>query len=816
MKKTKSLIVALASIAMLAACGGTNSNTSSSTISEVESINSSSSVKEESSSVKEEASSSSENSSSSSSEAHVHSFGSWVTTRPATHTAEGEEKRTCGCGESETRTIEKTPDHSFGDWQTTKAATCVDKGEEKRFCSCGESESRETPVNEHTVVGDPSVAPTCDSVGYTEGSHCAVCGTIITAQEEIAKKKHIWKEQIADDDHLKNTPANGYSTREYWYGCRLCGAISDTEYWTRETTAKLTKAPTLNENGMLRIVYADSTEHFYPIPSLSSMYADTFYRKTRVSPENVCTDVEYEYYIGRTNPGNVGAYYGSQAINIMEFISAWHSTELSNSTSMFTYTFPEMHDIDDHGSCSVCSTANYVVCNMQDKEEATFVNGKVIDSTTYFDITNAEGLIRIESSITGTSDYILQSVYDKTTGEEVEIEKPEKNILEFVAETGHTYSLKAMGLSAGSNTYTIKKIPFKMDVTSWLTRTVDSVRENRIIGSIVGGAITVGSPINYYDPATGAVIQTTVLDIIHKGEYVDYVKGDEKGVDVNVRVDGSAWEYFNSDVNRDTKGYSGYHSLKMTQVFTNCKLLTTIKTEGGKSTPFFSGYSPKFVIGGKEYKGRITIPAELASSGVELIFPGDYVEGINVSLSKAVPMELYGNCIRLQEDEGGKYLTFVGYAIVDQNVEVDPSIHLYRGQTDIHTLSIQMNEDFGVSEDGTIYGFNDNRFRAYDITEWKKIAKYALYTDEWDFVWDEPDGFLATDRTYSTMMYWVDGRSLVGQKCTLVLWDGTTKSEMTATIADYEGGIGYGMDYYIDFDVDYETKSKIIGFYKTW
>ena len=83
MKKAKSLIVALASIAMLAACGGTNSNTSSSTISEVESITGSSSVKE--------VSNSSEKSSSSSLEAHVHSFGSWVTTRPATHTAEGEE-----------------------------------------------------------------------------------------------------------------------------------------------------------------------------------------------------------------------------------------------------------------------------------------------------------------------------------------------------------------------------------------------------------------------------------------------------------------------------------------------------------------------------------------------------------------------------------------------------------------------------------------------------------------------------------------------------------------------------------------------------
>lgn len=37
----------------------------------------------------------------------------------------------------------------------------------------------------HTAVADPYVAPTYDSVGWTEGSHCSTCGEILMAQEEI-------------------------------------------------------------------------------------------------------------------------------------------------------------------------------------------------------------------------------------------------------------------------------------------------------------------------------------------------------------------------------------------------------------------------------------------------------------------------------------------------------------------------------------------------------------------------------------------------------------------------------------------------------
>lgn len=47
---------------------------------------------------------------------------------------------------------------------------------------------------EHTLVIDPAVAPTRTESGLTEGSHCAVCGSVLSLQEEVAALGHAWSE----------------------------------------------------------------------------------------------------------------------------------------------------------------------------------------------------------------------------------------------------------------------------------------------------------------------------------------------------------------------------------------------------------------------------------------------------------------------------------------------------------------------------------------------------------------------------------------------------------------------------------------------
>ena len=74
------------------------------------------------------------------------------------------------------------------------AATCAKTGlTEGSHCSvCGTVIKAQQTVAKkaHTVVKDPAVAATCAKTGLTEGSHCSVCGTVIKAQQTVAKKAH--------------------------------------------------------------------------------------------------------------------------------------------------------------------------------------------------------------------------------------------------------------------------------------------------------------------------------------------------------------------------------------------------------------------------------------------------------------------------------------------------------------------------------------------------------------------------------------------------------------------------------------------------
>lgn len=67
------------------------------------------------------------------------------------------------------------------------AAKCTEDGKKIYKCSkCGKvMKTEKIDATDHTPVTDPAVAPTETSDGLTEGSHCSVCGAVLTAQEVI-------------------------------------------------------------------------------------------------------------------------------------------------------------------------------------------------------------------------------------------------------------------------------------------------------------------------------------------------------------------------------------------------------------------------------------------------------------------------------------------------------------------------------------------------------------------------------------------------------------------------------------------------------
>jgi len=81
------------------------------------------------------------------------------------------------------------------------------------------------------------------------------------------------------------------------------------------------------------------------------------------------------------------------------------------------------------------------------------------------------------------------------------------------------------------------------------------------------------------------------------------------------------------------------------------------KEEGGRHTPFFSGYRPQFYFRTTDVTGVVTLP-----EGVEMVMPGDNVE-IEVQLIKPVAME---EGLRFAIREGGRT---VGAGVVTKVLE---------------------------------------------------------------------------------------------------------------------------------------------------
>ncbi len=78
------------------------------------------------------------------------------------------------------------------------------------------------------------------------------------------------------------------------------------------------------------------------------------------------------------------------------------------------------------------------------------------------------------------------------------------------------------------------------------------------------------------------------------------------------------------------------------------------KEEGGRHTPFFSGYKPQFFIRTSDVTGEIALP-----DGVEMVMPGDNTK-MQIKLITPMPME---SGLRFAIREGGRT---VGAGVITQ------------------------------------------------------------------------------------------------------------------------------------------------------
>ena len=81
------------------------------------------------------------------------------------------------------------------------------------------------------------------------------------------------------------------------------------------------------------------------------------------------------------------------------------------------------------------------------------------------------------------------------------------------------------------------------------------------------------------------------------------------------------------------------------------------KDEGGRHTPFFSGYKPQFFFRTTSVTGELTLP-----EGVEMVMPGDHTP-LDVNLDKPIALEAGS---RFAIREGGKT---VGSGVVTEVID---------------------------------------------------------------------------------------------------------------------------------------------------
>lgn len=132
--------------------------------------------------------------------------------------------------------------HTFGPEATcTEPQTCL---------VCGVIVA---PAEGHIPQTDPAVAPTCTQDGLTEGSHCAVCGLILEAQQVLPALEHV---PVEDPAVPATCTTHGLNAGSH---CSVCGQVLVEQTVIPATGHSMVvlpaQAPTCTAEGHTQFIY---------------------------------------------------------------------------------------------------------------------------------------------------------------------------------------------------------------------------------------------------------------------------------------------------------------------------------------------------------------------------------------------------------------------------------------------------------------------------------------------------------------------------------------------------------------------------------
>ena len=166
-------------------------------------------------------------------------------------------------GSSESTSTEETTEsteessfphaHTFGEWTVTKEATCTKDGEQERSCSCGEKETQTVKASGHVILTESAKLPTCTEQGFTEKQTCSVCGETLKQSETVPAKGHAWNNGIVTKEPTET------ETGILTFTCSSCNETKTSEMpvlaHTHKYEAEVTY-PTCTEKGFTTFICA--------------------------------------------------------------------------------------------------------------------------------------------------------------------------------------------------------------------------------------------------------------------------------------------------------------------------------------------------------------------------------------------------------------------------------------------------------------------------------------------------------------------------------------------------------------------------------
>ncbi len=155
------------------------------------------------------------------------------TKKPAETTPENSGEETTG-DQTQDTTDETVHVHAFGEWVITTPATCTEEGVQEHVCACGEKETVAVPKTAHTEVIDDAVPAICTKTGLTEGKHCSVCDTVLAAQTVVPKTPHT---EVADAAVASTCTKTGLTAGKH---CSVCGTVTVKQTETPKKAHKYT------------------------------------------------------------------------------------------------------------------------------------------------------------------------------------------------------------------------------------------------------------------------------------------------------------------------------------------------------------------------------------------------------------------------------------------------------------------------------------------------------------------------------------------------------------------------------------------------